>query len=554
MNRETIESRRSNSAGEKSAFMRRMGSAAGVWSAASILATTAEAKQPNVIFMLADDHTTEALSCYGGRFSDVFQTPNLDRLANEGVRFDQCIAVNSICTPSRASTLTGLRDFRSGTRTLQCALDPSIPTYPSRFQAAGYQTALFGKCHLYAEPQGFDQFAVTPKQGEYFDPKFIVKGTPYPPFRKSVSMFSLEPEKAAVLLKKGHSTDVVTDLALEWLEERDSSKPFLLEVHHKACHAPQDQYPERYADLLADVTLPYPASWGEDKSHRSDGSRLFGIQFRYPHPLRKGKMKEGVWHPEEMNEELLEKRRQGITIPRQAAEADYQKTVKGYLRLTKGIDDSLGRMLEYLEREGLLENTIIVYSADQGYFLGEHDYRDKRWMYEEAIRMPLLIRYPQKIRPGTVVSDTQVTNLDFAPTLLELAGLPPMEQIDGISFAELAAGGKKPVRDAVYYRYWMHLAHHGVPAHYGIRTPEYKLIFFYGLPLDAEGAIGGPTPAGWELYDLKKDPAEMHNIYDNPEYAGIVQKLKKQLAELKQEVGDTDEQYPELLKRLAETP
>jgi arylsulfatase A-like enzyme len=211
-------------------------------------------------------------------------------------------------------------------------------------------------------------------------------------------------------------------------------------------------------------------------------------------------------------------------------------------------------MLEYLEQEGLLENTIIVYSADQGYFLGEHDYRDKRWMYEPAIRMPLMIRYPGKIRPGTVVSDTQVTNLDFAPTLLELAGLPPMEKIDGVSFAELASGGKTPVRDSVYYRYWMHLAHHAVPAHYGIRTPEYKLVFFYGLPLDAEGALADPTPAGWELYDLNKDPAEMNNIYNNPEYAGVIQQLKKRLAELKQEVGDTDEQYPELLKRLAETP
>lgn len=554
MNKKAKISRRSNRSLERKGFRQRLGATFGAFIAALIPLAAANAKQPNVIFMLADDHTTEVISAYGGRFADVFQTPNLDRLANEGVRFDQCIAVNSICTPSRASILTGLRDFRSGTRTLDCGLDPSIPTYPTRFQAAGYQTAVFGKWHVYTEPQGFDNFAVTPKQGTYFDPKFIVKGTPYPPFRKSVSMFSLEPEKAAVVLKEGHSTDVVTDLALEWLEERDASKPFLLQVHHKACHAPHNQYPERYADLLADVTLPYPESWWEDKSHRSEGSRLFGIQYRYPHPLRRGEMKEGVWHPAELNEALLEKRRQGITVPRHAAEADYQKTVKGYLRLTKGIDDSLGRILEYLEREGLLENTIIVYSADQGFFLGEHDYRDKRWMFEESIGMPLMIRYPQKIRPGTVVADTQVTNLDFGPTLLELAGLPPMKEIDGISFAELAAGGDESIRDAVYYRYWMHLAHHGVPAHYGIRTPEYKLIFFYGLPLDAEGAMDRPTPAAWELYDLKNDPAEMKNIYNNPEYAGVVQKLKKQLAELKQEVGDTDEQYPELLKRLAETP
>jgi arylsulfatase A-like enzyme len=553
MNQETIEPRTSDAAGGRISLARGMSSVAGLWSAASLLCTAAEAKQPNVLFLLADDHTVQALSCYDGRYSELFQTPNLDRLANEGVRFENCFAVNSICTPSRAAILTGLRGVRSGVRTLACGLDPSIPTYPGRFQAAGYQTAVLGKWHLYTEPQGFDYFAVTPKQGDYFDPKFIVKGTSYPPFRKNVSMFALEPEKEAVELKKGHNTDVVTDLALEWLEERDASKPFLLEVHYKACHAPFNQYPDRYADLLEDVTLPYPESWWEDKSHRSEASRLYGIQFRYPHPLRQGKMKDGVWHLPELNEELHEKRSQGITRPRHAAEADYQQTVKGYLRLTRGIDDSVGRLLEHLEQEGLLENTIIVYSADQGFFLGEHDYRDKRWIWEDSIRMPLMIRYPRKIPAGTV-ADEQVTNLDFAPTLLDLAGLPPMKDLDGVSFAELAAGGEEPVRDAVYYRYWMHMAHHGVPAHYGIRTPEYKLVFFYGLPLDAEGALDGPTPAGWELYDLKRDPAEMRNIYDNPEYAGVIQQLKKQLAELKQEVGDTDEQYPELLKRLAETP
>jgi arylsulfatase A-like enzyme len=533
-------------AGGRISLVRGMSSVAGVWSAASLLCTAAEAKQPNVLFLFADDHSAQALSCYDGRFSELFQTPNLDRLANEGVRFENCFAVNSICTPSRAAILTGMRDSRSGVRTLGNTLNPALPTYPGRFQKAGYQTAVFGKWHVYTEPQGFDQFAVTPGQGLYWNPKFILKGTDYPEWSESAFNFSLEPADAAVVLKEGHNTDVLTDLALEWMKERDASKPFLLQVQYKACHAPFNQYPDRYADLLEDVTLPYPASWWEDKSHRSEASRLYGNSFMFPQLIRSDHM--------DIKEEVLDLRRQGETLSRQDVEARYQTLVKGYLRLTKGIDDSVGRILEHLEQEGLLENTIIVYSADQGFFLGEHDHTDKRWIWEDAIRMPLMIRFPRKIPAGTVVSDTQVTNLDFAPTLLDLAGLPPMEDLDGISFADLAAGGEKPIRDAVYYRYWQHLAHHSVPAHYGIRTPDYKLVFFYGLPLDAKGAIPRTTPAGWELYDLKKDPAEMRNIYDNPEYAGVIQQLKKQLAELKQEVGDTDEQYPELLKRLAETP
>lgn len=504
-------------------------------------------QQPNILYIMADDHCANAISIYGSRLASVFQTPHLDRIGKEGAVLHKCFCTNAICTPSRATILTGLYSHKNGVKTLNDRLDPTFNTYPRIMRSGGYQTAVVGKWHVHSEPQGFNYYDVLPGQGRYFDPYFLDQESVW---RKVNGSKEEQPDwsKAKQLegfgkQYKGHVTDIITDKCLDWLEARDRSRPFMLMCHHKAPHDDFEYHP-RYEHLFDGVDIPEPDSLWEDKSHRSDGSREYGVTVSEKNKRRNAV--ETMSRPDYPTGALDVA---GLG-PVERTKAAYQKYLKDYLRVVKGIDDNVGRLLDYLDEEGLTDNTVVIYTSDQGMFLGEHDYIDKRWIFEEALQMPLLIRYPKEIEPGTAVED-MLTNVDFAPTLLDYAGFPAPAEMQGRSFRSLLAGHvPTDWPNVLYYRYWMHMAHLDNPAHYGIRTAEYKLIFFYGLPLDASGALPDPTMPGWELYDLKRDPLELQNVYERPEYADIVRSLKKRLFDMKKEVGDEDHLYPELVRRL----
>ena len=484
---------------------------------------------------MADDHAANAISAYGSRLASVFQTPNIDRIGKEGAILKNCHCTNAICTPSRATILTGQYSHTNGVKTLEDVLDPSKNTYPKMMKDSGYQTAVIGKWHVYSEPQGFDYYDILPGQGLYFDPYFLDRNTDWSSMEKHNSKQGVRHE--------GYVTDIITDKCLDWLKKRDKDKPFMLMCHHKAPHDDFEYHP-RYEHLFDGIEIPEPESLWENKDHRSVGSREYGTTVS-----EKNKRRNAVKTMSRPDYPTGALDLTGLDATGRT-KAAYQKYLKDYLRVVKGIDDSVGRLLNYLEQENLIDDTVIIYTSDQGMFLGEHDYIDKRWIFEEALQMPFLIRYPKEIRPGSVIDDI-VTNVDFAPTLLEYAGLKKTSEMQGKSFRSMLLG-KTPQdwENKLYYRYWMHMAYHDNPAHYGIRTKDYKLIFFYGLPLGATGALPDPTPAGWELYDLKNDPNELNNVYDNPDYKDVVIDLKKQLFEMKKELGDEDDKYPELLMRV----
>ncbi|WP_281888784.1 sulfatase [Paenibacillus sp. YYML68] len=486
-------------------------------------------KQPNILYIMSDDHSAEAISCYGSRLSSVFRTPNLDRLAEEGVRMNSFFSTNSICTPARASIMTGQYGHINGVRTLSDSWRPDRgPNLARELQSHGYETALFGKWHLHCEPEGFDDYSYLTGfggQGSYQNPEFQSKGQP-------------------VRCHEGYVTDLITDMTVHWLEQRSSGKPFFLMCHHKA---PHDfwEYADRHEALFDGIHIPAPDSLFEDRSHRSEASRDYGSSVTPRSNVRS--LYEDFCAPDYVTGPL--QGTEEMTFE-QKGMAAYQKYLKDYLRTVAAIDDSIGRLLDCLEALGELDDTIIVYTSDQGMFLGEHDYQDKRWSYEESLRAPLIIRYPRSI-PAQSVCDELMANIDMAPTLLDYAGLPIPATMQGTTQrAVIESRSDVPVRTSVYFRYWMHLAHrHDNPAHYGIRTRQYKLIFYYGLPLDASGAIDRPTPPGWELYDLTSDPYELNNVYGDPAYADVTHRLKEELHQLKQHYRDTDDPYPELVLR-----
>ncbi len=499
----------------------------------AVLAT----EKPNILFIMSDDHCAQAIGAYGGRVTKGgFSTPNIDRLANEGMRFDRCFCTNSICVPSRASILTGLYSHHDGSRTLVEPLDATKKTFPELMQQGGYQTAVIGKWHVHTEPKGFDWYSILPGHGMYFNPGFVQKGADWSGTLKEVSQDGKEQRyyPKANKVYQGHVTDIVTDQCLDWMKGRDRTKPFMLLCHFKAPHVPFDQFPPRYKEYLDGEKFPLPETWNEDISHRSLGSRYYGQSFVYAGA--------GVGERRKKNIE------DGKLMPLEKAEENLQTYTRNYLRQVKGNDDSIARLLDYLDKEKLTENTIVIYTSDQGFFLGEHSLGDKRWIWEESLRMPFIVRYPAKIKPGSV-NDDIVLNVDFASTVLDAAGLGTMPNSDGKSFYPNMIG-KTPSdwRDAMYYRYWMHM-NAQCPAHFGVRTKEFKLVFFYGLPLDAIGSEKNPpTPTGWELYDLRTDPLEAKNVYDDPKYVETVKELKTKLVELRSKLGDTDEKYPEVRK------
>jgi len=472
-------------------------------------ANTRERKRPNILFIMADDHTTQAISCYDGFLAALADTRNIDRIAREGVRLDNCFCANSICSPSRATILTGLHNHANGVRCLGQPLDESLVTFPRLFQQAGYQTAIFGKWHLKSRPQGFDEYKVLKVQGRYRDPQFVI------------------PDSEEMETIEGWSTDIIADLTIDHIRKRDRSRPFLTLCQFKATHDPWASR-EPYKSMFQDVEFPEPANLYDTYENRSQAARSTTLKL------------------ERMNQSTYPHQRLADADWRQQRGHIYQQYIKDFLRCGKVLDENVGRLLNFLDAEGLAEDTIIVYTADQGHFLGEHGFFSKRFMYDEAMRMPFLIRYPRWLKPA-VVNDDMIANVDFAPTLLDMAGIPVPASMQGRSFKRNLQG-RTPSDwpQAVYYHYWQHLLHRNVPAHYGIRTKDKKLIFYYGLPLGQTSYK--PTPPEWELFDLRDDPHEMKNVYGDPHYAEIIAALKKQLLAVKQRLGDTDEQYPELME------
>ena len=522
--------------------------------------------RPNILFIMADDHVANAISCYGSRLSSVAKTPNIDRIAAEGARLVNCFCTNSICVPSRATILTGQYSHVNGVYTLADEIDPKKQNVAKILQAAGYQTALFGKWHLGTEPTGFDHWNILPGQGRYHDPVMREKppeknpGKAEKPDTKTDDQKDSDPnqpidpnavidpnqvsksekqkgndkeEGPGTKTHEGFSTDVITDLSLEWLRKRDKNKPFFLMTHFKNPHGPW-HFAKRHAEMYKDVEIPEPESLWENLKHRSPGSKDYGLRIdgTLLERMQKDDYPTGKLDTTGMDYE-------------QKTRAAYQKYLKDYLRCVAAIDENVGRLLDFLRKQKLEDDTVVIYTSDQGLFLGEHGYIDKRWMFEESLRIPFLIRYPVQIRPGTVNGDI-IINADFAPTFLDYADLRVPAEMQGRSFRDNLRG-RKPTdwRDSMYYRYWQHGSR---PAHYGIRTERYKLIFFYGLPLGMKGAEKKPTKVGWELYDLRRDPFELNNIYDHPAYRTVLTNLKTMLKDKKAELGDTDDKYPEMIE------
>lgn len=512
--------------------------------------------RPNILFIMSDDHSYQAMSCYGSRLAGLRPTPNLDRLAQEGIVFDQVFCTNSICTPSRACVMTGQYSHRNGVYDLYDAL-PGDQCHLSReMQAVGYQTAVVGKWHLKDSPKFYDYFAVIAGQGRYMDPTLHVSEGGE---MRKVRFDSTLEREIAVIDTKGHSSDVLTDTSLAWLKKRDRSKPFFLMHHFKAPHD-MFVYAPRYAGYLEGVEIPEPPNL-----HDQPGPKFGSVATRGANDSLVGVIGSTV-SPQKTKRNLARHYRgkvRNVTgkddlSDRKMTHHTYQLYLREYLRCVKGIDDNLQRLLDYLEAEKLMENTLVIYTSDQGMMLGEHDYIDKRWMYEESIRLPLIVHWPGA-KPGSRC-DWLLNNVDFAPTLLEVAGARLPDSMQGRSFAGALEGASEPAdwRRATYYRYWMHMAHgHANPAHFGIRTKRHKLIFYYGADYKGvhagrvvEGRDGNRfwrnTPPAWEFYDLKKDPLEMVNAYRNPEYAVVIAEMKQELLRQREVLGDTDADNPRL--------
>jgi len=480
----------------------------------------AKPARPNILYIMSDDHGSQAISCYGGILAKVIPTPNIDRIAKEGVRLEDCFVTNSISTPSRAAIVTGQYSQHNGVYSLDERFDPARPNVAKELQKAGYHTALIGKWHLTSEPMGFDYYNVLPGQGRYFDPVFIEKG----------HLDGADFEHAKGTVYKGHVTDVTADLALDWLSKQKADEPFFLMCHFKAPHRNWEPAP-RFDNFLKDTYIPEPKTILDTYEGREWlDDLIIKLEDMNPKDVAQPKIPTGL---------SRDSLRHWV----------YQYFMKQYLRCVAGIDESVGRILTYLDQNGLADNTIVIYTSDQGFFLGEHGLFDKRLMHDESIKMPFLVRYPGHIKAGTVNHDIAL-NIDFAPTFLDYAGAPIPSWMDGTSMRPILEGHTPATwRKSFYYRYWMNNdMWTKAPAHYGIRTDRYKLVFLYGLPLGmfASSPMDKPFTPRWEFYDLLKDPTEMHNRYGDPAYAKIIADLKTQLLALKKQYGDEDSRFPEM--------
>ncbi len=488
--------------------------------------------RPNILFIMSDDHTAQAIGAYATLLKDLNPTPNIDQLAKEGMCFDNAFCTNSICTPSRACIITGKYNHHNGVFDLGGKILPKDQMLPIAMRNAGYQTAMVGKWHLKAEPN-YDYYKVLPGQGKYFDTEFRIQGDkPWP--------------GNTVACPGSHSTDVITDSLLEWMKKhRNPDQPFFVCHHYKAPHDYFKSNP-RYDDYLADVQIPEPESlwslpsdWGSLATRGANDELVphIGTSIGRRNPRRSYAVDLPQVFPNEFTWDPYDPDLSDDAVKRLA----YQAYLKKYLRCVKGVDDNLKRVFDYLKAEGLYDNTLIIYTGDQGFWLGEKDYQDKRWAYDPSQRMPLIIRYPKTIPAGTR-SDAIIENVDFPALMLDFAKAQIPKDVQGRSFRTLCETGKEPAgwKKAAYYRYWMHMAHHDNPGEMAIRTKTHKLIYFYGC--NYEGA--NQTPPAWELYDLVKDPDELSNVYDQPGYADVRRDLKNQLAALRKHVGDDGTHWP----------
>jgi arylsulfatase A-like enzyme len=454
---------------------------------------------PNILFMMADDHASHAISAYGSRINT---TPNIDRIARQGMRFDNCFCTNSICAPSRAVILTGQYSHVNGVKTLNDPLDPGRQNVAKLLREAGYQTGMVGKWHLAKDPSGFDYWNILPGQGVYHNPDFIEMG------KRSK--------------RSGYCTDLIADYSINYLKRRDQKKPFFLMCHHKAPHRPWEP-DDKHAHMYDNVKVQEPFNLLDHYEHRSKSAA--NATLKVGENMTKTDLKRDI--PPDLKGDAL----------RQWA---YQYYIKDYLRCIASVDDNVGRVLDYLDSEDLAKNTLVIYTSDQGFFLGDHGYFDKRFMYEESLRMPFLVRYPGVVKPRSVNRD-MVLNLDFAETFLDFAGAKAPAEMQGRSFRSILEGRTpKDWRQSMYYRYWMHLADHGVPAHYGVRTKDWKLIYYYGKALGTSGSIDRDTEQEWELFDMQKDPHEMNNVYGDLKHGAVVEQLKAELTRLRGVYGDQD--------------
>ncbi len=472
-------------------------------------------EKPNILFIMTDDHASHAIGAYG---SLINMTPNIDRIASAGMRFENCFCTNSICAPSRAVILTGRYSHLNGLRDNALRFDGSQLTFPKLLRQAGYQTAMIGKWHLKSEPTGFDYWNVLPGQGSYYNPDMIEMGE----------------EKRF----PGYVTDLVTDFALDFLENRrDPDKPFLVMLHHKAPHR-NWQPAMRHLTKYDDTDFPEPETLFDDYATRSDAAREQEMTLRdHMIPDYDLKMGEAPRRLDEAQKAAWEaayapKREAFASLDPQGDDLvrwKYKRYMEDYLGCIASVDENIGRVLDYLESSGLAENTLVVYTSDQGFYLGDHGWFDKRFMYEESLRMPLVIQFPGSIRSGTV-NEELVLNLDFGPTFLALAGIPVPESMQGAPMVPLLLDPQTGEwRSSVYYHYYEFPAVHQTKRHYGVRTKRFKLIHFYH-DIDA-----------WELYDLGNDPNELNNVYADPAYQDQVAELKEELSRLRIKYGDSEE-------------
>ncbi len=482
--------------------------------------------KPNILFIMSDDHTSQAWGIYGGILKGHVQNTNISRLADEGVVLNNAFCTNSICVPSRASILTGQYSNLNGVYTLSDALNPDSLNIAKVLNKNGYQTAIIGKWHLKKEPSGFDYYNILHDQGRYWDPILRTSKN----FHKPSEEWDVH---------KGFSTDVITQLSIDWLNQRDPEKPFMLMTHFKATHEPFD-FPERFNDLYKGIEIPEPASLFEfspETSGRSfPGQQLENLSWRY----EQASNDPDKWWCKYPGLPFYTKGMDSVS----ARKATYQKFIKDFMRSGAAIDDNIGKLLDYLEASGLAENTVVIYTADQGYFLGEHGFFDKRLIYDESLRMPFVVRYPKEVPAGKRIDDI-ILNIDFPALFADYAGVKKPASFQGQSFRENLKGHTPDNwRQAAYYRYWTN--HAKRPGHFGIRNKRYKLALFYGQSLDMTGSSKESTEPAWEFYDLEKDPNENHNAYSDPAYSKIIKDMKKELIKLREAYGDTDKKYSQL--------
>ncbi len=481
----------------------------------TILPVIAEgADRPNILFIMTDDHAAHAIGAYGSR---VNQTPNIDRLAREGALLTNVFATNSICTPSRATILTGQYSHINGVPVFN-RFDSTRMTVARLLQQGGYYTGMIGKWHLGSDPAGFDRWEILPGQGAYVDPLFYTATEEHTYTGKYV-------------------TDVITDLAIEFMEKRPLNKPFFLMVHHKAPHRPWEPDTTHAAHFAAQ-RIPEPVTFWDGYETRTDAlhenqqrvaADLTRRDLKLDPPAGLSDAERAQWLSTKPTEVTIVRDAKNVTLTGEPLTRwKYQRYMQDYLATVQSVDDSVGRLLAFLERARLSKNTLVIYTSDQGFFLGDHGLFDKRFMYEESLRMPFLVRWPAGIKRG-IRNEAIALNVDFAPTFLDAAGIPVANEMQGRSLLPLLRNRTPPDwRTSMYYRYYHYPGDHNTRAHYGVRTPTHKLIYFW-------------KKDQWELFDLKNDPYELHNLYGEPGQEKLIATLKAELQRLKESLGDRDQ-------------